>query len=119
MGIPLVRGRGFTADDRAGAELVTVISKPLADRLAPDGDVIGKRLTFGADPNTQQTLTIVGVTADFPTSQMSTTREQLLLPLAQHPGLRRDAVAVVRRHEQCAARAVDRAQRRRRRTDRC
>ena len=47
MGIPLVRGRGFTVDDRAGAELVTVISKPLADRLAANGDVIGKRLTFG------------------------------------------------------------------------
>src|SRR5688572_1899046 len=94
LGIPLVRGRGFTADDRKGAEPVTVISRPLADRLAPGGDVVGKRLTFGADPNTQQTLTIVGVTADFPTSQMSTTREQLLLPLAQHPGLRRDAVAV-------------------------
>jgi putative ABC transport system permease protein len=95
LGIALVRGRGFTADDRLGAELVTVISKPLADRLAPDTDVLGKRLTFGADAATQQTLTIVGVTADFPTSQMSTWREQLLLPLAQHPGVRRDAVTVV------------------------
>jgi putative ABC transport system permease protein len=94
LGIPLVRGRSFTVDDRVGAELVTVISKPLADRLAPGADVLGQRLTFGADPNAQQTLTIVGVTADFPTSQMSTTREQLLLPLAQHPGLRRDAVAI-------------------------
>jgi predicted permease len=95
VGIALVRGRGFTADDRVGAELVTIISKPLADRLAPNGDVIGKRLRFGADPVTHQTLTIVGVTADFPTSQMSTWREQLLLPLAQHPGVRRDSVAVV------------------------
>jgi putative ABC transport system permease protein len=95
VGIALVRGRGFTADDRVGAELVTVISKPLADRLAPNAEVIGKRLTLGADEATQQTLTIVGVTADFPTSQMSTWREQLLLPLAQHPGVRRDSVAVV------------------------
>jgi putative ABC transport system permease protein len=95
VGIALVRGRGFAADDRLGAELVTIISKPLADRLAPESDLIGKRLTFGADPATQQTLTIVGVTADFPTSQMSTWREQLLLPLAQHPGVQRDSVAVV------------------------
>jgi hypothetical protein len=94
MGIPLVRGRGFTADDRLGAELVAVVSKPLADRLVPNGDVIGKRLTFGSGEATQQILTIVGVTADFPTSQMSTWREQLLLPLAQHPGVRRDSVAV-------------------------
>jgi len=95
MGIPLVRGRSFTVDDRVGADLVTVISKPLADRLAPNADVIGKRLTFGTDEATRQTLTIVGVTADFPTAQMSAWREQLLLPLAHHPGVRRDSVAVV------------------------
>ena len=91
MGIPLLRGRGFTVDDGAGADMVTVISKPLADKLFPNTDAaeaIGKRLMFGAagdEDKTQQTLTIVGVTGDFPTSQMSTEREQLLLPLAQHP----------------------------------
>jgi hypothetical protein len=91
MGIPLLRGRGFTVDDGAGADMVTVISKLLADRLFPNADAaeaIGKRLTFGAadaEDKTQQTLIIVGVTGDFPTSQMSTAREQLLLPLAQHP----------------------------------
>jgi hypothetical protein len=68
--------------------MVTVISQPLAGVLFPDadaGEAIGKRLLFGADPQHRQTLTIVGVTADFPTSQMSTAREQLLLPRAQHP----------------------------------
>jgi putative ABC transport system permease protein len=94
MGIPLVRGRGFTPEDREGAELVTIVSKPLADRLAPDGDVIGKRLMFGPDPKTRKSLLIVGVTADFPTSQMSTWREQLLLPLAQYPGVNWDSVPV-------------------------
>ena len=94
MGIPLVRGRGFTVEDGAGAEPVTIVSKPLADRLVPGGDVIGKTLMFGADPKTQQALTIVGVTADFPTAQMSSTREQLLLPLAQHPGVNWNSVAV-------------------------
>jgi putative ABC transport system permease protein len=95
MGIPLVRGRGFAAADGTGAEPVTIVSKPLADRLVPGGDVIGKTLMLGADPKTQHALAIVGVTADFPTSQMSTTREQLLLPLAQHPGVNWDSVAVV------------------------
>jgi predicted permease len=88
MGIRLLRGRGFTVEDRAGAEMVTVISKPLADQLFPHAEAaeaIGKRLTFGTDKKTQQTLTIVGVTGDFPTAQMSDKREQLLLPLAQHP----------------------------------
>ena len=94
LGIPLVRGRAFTVGDGAGAEPVTIVSKALADRLVPGGEVIGRTLTFGENPKTQQALTIVGVTADFPASQMSSTREQLLLPLAQHPGVNWDAVAV-------------------------
>ena len=94
LGIPLLRGRGFTVDDGAGAEPVTIVSKPLADRLVAGGDVIGKTLMFGENPKTHQALTIVGVTADFPTSQMSTAREQLLLPLAQHPGVNWNSVGV-------------------------
>lgn len=88
MGIPLLRGRGFAADDRAGAELVTIISKTLAEQLFPNaeaGQAIGKRLIFGNDEKTMQTLTVVGVSGDFPTAQMSSPREQLLLPLAQQP----------------------------------
>jgi predicted permease len=88
MGIPLLLGRGFTRDDGSGGEMVTVISKTLAERLVTNAGaatVIGKRLTFGTNEKTQHTLTIVGVTGDFPTSQMSTERAQLLLPLAQHP----------------------------------
>jgi ABC-type antimicrobial peptide transport system, permease component len=89
MGIPLLVGRGFTNDDSAGAEMVTVISKTLADQLEPDspGTVVGRWLTIETDGETQQTL-IVGVTRDFPTEQMSSQRAQLLLPLAQHPSSR-------------------------------
>jgi hypothetical protein len=87
MGIPLLLGRGLTHADRAGAEMVTVISKTLADQLDPDAPaaVIGKRLTVGAEGKTQQTVTIVGITRDFPTAQMGATRAQLLVPLAQQP----------------------------------
>jgi hypothetical protein len=88
MGIPLLGGRSFAADDRAGAEFVTIISKTLAERLLPDaeaGQAIGKRLIFGNNEKTAQTLTVVGISGDFPTAGMSTPREQLLLPLAQQP----------------------------------
>jgi ABC-type antimicrobial peptide transport system permease subunit len=88
MGISLLSGRDFSSDDSPGSEKVTIIAKPLADQLFPNAgaEAIGKRLTFGAaDGDTPpQSLTIVGVTGDFPTSQMSTERPQLLLPLAQH-----------------------------------
>jgi predicted permease len=88
MGIALLRGRGFAADDRPGAELVTIISKTLAEQLFPNaeaGEAIGRRLIFGNDEETTQTLNVVGICGDFPTAQMSTPREQLLLPLAQQP----------------------------------
>jgi hypothetical protein len=87
MGIPLLGGRGFAAGDGAGAEPVTIISKTLAERLFPDeaGQAIGKRLIFGNDEKTQQTLSIIGVSDDFSTEQVSTKREQLLVPLAQQP----------------------------------
>jgi predicted permease len=102
MGIPLLSGRDFSNEDGAGAEKVTMITKPLADRLFPNAgatEAIGKRLTFGgagandagAPDTLPQTLTIIGVTGDFPTSQMSTERAQLLLPLAQNT--RRNTVA--------------------------
>jgi len=97
MAIPLLLGRGFTVDDQAGADMVTVVSKTLADRLFPNSaaEAVGQRLTLGTEEGTQRTLTIVGVSDDFPTSQMSTERAQMLLPLAQHFGLRWNGVPLV------------------------
>jgi putative ABC transport system permease protein len=86
MGISLLIGRGFTQDDSANAEMVTVISKTLADQLVPNAPaaVLGRHLTLGSDEKTRHTLTIVGVTRDFPTAHMDMGRAQMLLPLAQH-----------------------------------
>jgi ABC-type antimicrobial peptide transport system permease subunit len=94
MGIPLLAGRPFGGDDRLGAEEVAIVSKTLAARLFEGDDVVGKRVTFGAAGNAERTLTIVGVAADFPTSQMSTNRAQLLVPLAQYLDVVRDSVPV-------------------------
>jgi predicted permease len=97
MGIALERGRAFTIDDTVGAPMVTIVSRALADTLFPDLDALGRQFTLAApndDGRAPQTLTIVGVTDDFPTSQMTTDREQLLLPLAQHPNVQKDSVPV-------------------------
>jgi predicted permease len=97
LDIPLLRGRAFTAGDAPGVEPVTIISNTLADQLFPNAgasEALGRQLMFGSDERTQQLLTIVGVTGDFPTSQMSTERAQLLLPLAQHSDPRWNAVPV-------------------------
>ena len=47
MGIPLKRGRSFTASDRAGAPQVLLISEETARRYFPNEDPIGKQLQFG------------------------------------------------------------------------
>jgi putative ABC transport system permease protein len=48
MGIPLVRGRGFTDRDREGMPRVVVISEAMANRYWPGEDPIGQRLTFNS-----------------------------------------------------------------------
>jgi putative ABC transport system permease protein len=62
LGIPLLKGRDFTADDHAQAPKVVIISEALAQRYWPGADPIGKRLREeGAD---NPWFSIVGVAAD-------------------------------------------------------
>lgn len=94
LGIRLLRGRDFGVEDGAGAEGVAIVSQPLAERLFPGDAAVGKKLAFASGEKTERVLTIVGVTSDFPTSQMSTDRAQVLVPLAQHSNVRQDSVHV-------------------------
>jgi len=73
---------------------VAIVSQPLAERLFPGDDAVGKKLAFASGEKTERVLTIVGVTSDFPTSQMSTNRAQVLVPLAQHWNVKQDSVNV-------------------------
>jgi len=62
LGIPVVRGRGFTDADRAGAPAVVVVSQSTARHFWPGGDPIGKHLRMGAE--LERTFTVVGVVPD-------------------------------------------------------
>jgi putative ABC transport system permease protein len=57
LGIPVHRGRGFTAADREDAQAVVVISQSLAERYWPNDDPLGRRMKLGTGP----WLTIVGI----------------------------------------------------------
>jgi len=61
VGMPLLRGRDFTAQDRQGAPDVAVVNDTMARQLFPNEDPLGKRFRFGDEgPFTE----IVGVVAD-------------------------------------------------------
>jgi predicted permease len=61
LGIPIVRGRGFSEGDRAGAPMVAVVNETMARRLWPDQEALGKRFRcFGED----WIIEVVGVARD-------------------------------------------------------
>jgi putative ABC transport system permease protein len=61
MGIPIVNGRGFTADDHPKAEPVAIVSDPAVRRFWPGGNPIGQRVRFGGDETWRR---IVGIAGD-------------------------------------------------------
>ncbi len=64
MGIPLVAGRAFGDDDRAGGALVAIISQALARQSSPDRNPIGEHLLVKDTPDGFRSMRIVGVVGD-------------------------------------------------------
>ncbi len=64
LGITLLRGRDFTADESAGTgdtRPVAIIDESLAYRLFGDTDPLGRRITVERNPKPSDALEIVGV----------------------------------------------------------
>ncbi|HEX8089384.1 MAG TPA: ABC transporter permease [Blastocatellia bacterium] len=84
MRVPLEKGRLFTEQDRREAPKVIVISKMMADRIWPNEDPIGKRITF-SDPSAGRWLSVVGVVGDVKHSTLDTEpRPQVYRPYPQN-----------------------------------
>jgi putative ABC transport system permease protein len=62
--IPIRQGRGFTAEDRAGAPTVAVVSARFARDLWPNADPIGKQFPLGGPRTGPRLITVVGVVDD-------------------------------------------------------
>jgi predicted permease len=62
VGLPLVRGRGFTGGDRDGAPGVAVVNEVMARRFWPDQNPLGRR--FGLTRPAGREVEVVGVVRD-------------------------------------------------------
>jgi putative ABC transport system permease protein len=83
MGIPILRGRAFTDQDRAEAQPVVIVSDRLARRFWPNVDPIGHRIRL-ARPG-RPWLTVVGVAGDVSDSHdPGVPLETWYVPYGQH-----------------------------------
>jgi predicted permease len=84
MEIPLIRGRDFTAADRAGAPEVIVVNEAFAHRFWPGADPIGKRVSVSGASGPFRT--VIGVTRDGRFLSLATqSPPSIFLPALQVP----------------------------------
>jgi macrolide transport system ATP-binding/permease protein len=83
IGVPVLRGRGFTDQDTATSQPVAIVNQTFVKRFFPNEDPVGKR--FGISfPQYSDTFEIVGVFADFKMNNPRTSvRPVFLRPLTQ------------------------------------
>src|SRR3954468_23421787 len=82
--IPLLRGRGFTVRDRAGAPYVAVVNRKLARLAWGSEEVLGKRLAYTRDEKGPVWMEVVGVAGDIRQGDLADeTRPEVYLPLEQ------------------------------------
>jgi hypothetical protein len=62
VGTRILRGRAFTAEERAGTEPVAIVSELMAKTIWPGADALGKCLLIG--PDTPPCARVVGVAAN-------------------------------------------------------
>jgi predicted permease len=87
MGLPLLRGRFFTDQDRMGNQLVVVIDTVMAQQAFAGQDAIGKHVWFGLN---DEPATVVGVVGHvrywgLAGDDQARVRAQLYYPFAQVP----------------------------------
>src|SRR5215831_2267576 len=64
IGVPLIAGRFFNADDRKDTQPVALINRSMAERYWKGENAVGKRFTFSSQPKDRDWFTVVGVIGD-------------------------------------------------------
>ena len=93
MGIQLLQGRAFTAQDSSESTRVSIVNETFVKRYFPNEDPIGKRFTFGGGGPNARWITIVGVVRDTKRQGIDQpVRIESWMPLAQMPSGSMDVV---------------------------
>jgi putative ABC transport system permease protein len=86
MGVQLVKGRAFTAQDSRDSPRVSIVNETFVKRYFPNEDPIGRRFTFGGGGPNARWITIVGVVRDTKRQGVNQPiRIESWMPLAQMP----------------------------------
>jgi putative ABC transport system permease protein len=88
MGIRMLKGRGFTAEDRLGAPGVIIITETAEHQFFPNEDPIGKhiKVDYGAPGSKPMEGDVIGVVADIKQSSLAKeTVPQFWVPYYQWP----------------------------------
>ncbi|HEX4681056.1 MAG TPA: ABC transporter permease [Gemmatimonadaceae bacterium] len=111
MGIPLLRGRDFTAGDDTGSVTVAIVSRALADRLWPKEEAVGKRLMRAVAGSTvPQLVMVIGVAGNtMDAGSGSPPGEAIYIPYAQVSAPRISIVAESRGDQAATVAGIKRA----------
>jgi putative ABC transport system permease protein len=95
LGLPLLRGRDFTAADGPDAPPVVIVNATMARRCWPAGNALGQRIAYGRRGPSDPWLTIVGIAADSRRAEPGARAWlESFLPEAQYP--RRSLMVMLR-----------------------
>jgi predicted permease len=85
FGIPVLRGRGFTADDERAAQQVAIVNQSFKKSFFPGGDPLGQRVRFLGFDRKPQFMTIVGIVPDVRSDGLNRrTSPQIFVDYFQH-----------------------------------
>ena len=98
MGLPILRGRGFTDADREGSPNVAVVTQSIAKRLWPGEDPIGKQVRQAAG---SPLITVVGLVGDIHFREHRQATPMIIRPFRQ--GLAQGSLVIRTRGELAAA----------------
>ena len=87
MGIPLLRGRFFTAQDNEHSPLVVVVDEVFAQKYFPNQDPIGKRINLARSNHRAEIVGVVGHVKQWglATDDQQSLRSDLYIPCMQMP----------------------------------